>query len=310
MPCFNENDYILESINELKDFMKKNVINLLADKVVFCIIDDGSTDNTWEKLKNINNNEDDQFSYILTKLDNNYGHQSALLAGLNEIVESVDCAISIDADLEHDINIIPEFINKFNKKYEIVLGIRKNRKGDRLLKKISSNLFYFLAHISGSNLKKNHADYRLLSKNVIYKIIENKGRNLFLRGIVNNLNFRKTEVMFDVKVNKDRKSRYSIIKMINLAFDSLTLTGRTPLRIMSVIGFLMIIFSLLMIIYILFMKFTYQDVVPGWASSVLPIYLIGGINISAIALVGEYVGKIYDNIIEKPAFVIEEKIIK
>ena len=305
IPCYNESEIIESSLLKLKTFLSAKLSDRL-EKITFCIVDDGSTDDTWQKLVNIKNNETMNYDYSLIKFDSNYGHQNALYAGMSEINNKVDCIISIDADLEHDINVIPDFIKEFNKGNEIVLGIRKNRNGDRLFKRITSKLFYFLATLSGSNIESNHADYRLLSKKAIDKILDNKDKNILLRGQVSNLNLKKSHVLFQVFVDKNRKSRYSIIKMINLAFDSITLTGKLPLRLLSLIGLVVIIFSLLMIIYILFMKLTFQNVIPGWASTVLPIYLIGGLNILAISIIAEYMGRIYEILTDKKKYIIEE----
>jgi glycosyltransferase involved in cell wall biosynthesis len=308
VPCFNESNLIIDSIKTISSHLKNLILEKKLKAVKFCIVDDGSIDGTWDKLKDISNIEISNISYSAIKFSENFGHQNALIAGMNELYLKTDCIITIDADLEQDFKKITEFVNFYIEGYEIVIGIRNNRKGDRILKKFSSYFFYFISKISGSNIIKNHADYRLLSKKIIGLILKKNEKNMFLRGMISNLGFKKAFVNFDVIVNKERKSRYSFVKMINLAFDSITIIGRAPLRLLSILGSIITIFSIVMILYILAIKFTRSDIIPGWASSVLPIYLIGGLNIFAVGVIGEYIGKIYDQVSGKENYIIEDKI--
>jgi len=304
VPCYNEELVLPETISRLsiiiKDLIQKEIV---ADTSLICFIDDGSKDETWNKIKEYTKN-----NKLIRgiKLSRNFGHQNALLAGLVKLKDISDCVISIDADLQQDEHAIPEFIEAFNKGAEIVYGVRNNRKSDTIFKRISANAFYGFMSLMGVHITKNHADFRLLSKRAIIALEEYNEGNFFLRAIVPQLGFRQATVYFDIQNRKLGKSQYTLRKMIAFALDGITSFSITPLRFVTALGFLITFFSVLMASYILTMKIVFQTTVPGWASIVLPIYLLGGIQLLSIGIIGEYVGRVYLESKGRPRYIIED----
>ena len=302
MPCYNESELIESSVSRILTYL--NTLEYLSKDSFIMLVDDGSTDETWSIIERLSSQSD----FVKgVKLSSNKGHQNALLAGMEQVSDKCDCLISIDADLQQDERAIEKFIKKFSSGCEVVLGVRNDRKTDNFLKKISALGFYKFMNIMGAHTTKNHADYRLLSNRANNALLEFKEVNLFLRGLVGLIGFKTEYVYFDVSNRTAGESKYTLLKMIALAVDGITSFSVTPLRLISLTGFLLFLFSFIMSFYILIVSIFTDNVVPGWASTVLPIYFIGGVQILSIGVLGEYVGKIYQETKQRPRYLIERK---
>ena len=306
VPFYNEEEILRTSINafiqKLENLKSKD---LVSSDSFLVFIDDGSVDSSFEILHSFINTN----NIIALKLSKNVGHQNALLAGLEYVCDKCDCAISIDCDLEQDINKIDEFLYCFRNGCDIVFGVRNNRKSDGLFKKASAILFYTLMNIFGVKIIKNHADYRLLSAKALRFLSEFKEVNLFLRGIFLEMGLKSAIVYFDVKQRECGKSKYSLSKMLSLALNGITSFSTAPLRMIFILGFLIAICSGIFGIYGLAVAIFSDSVVPGWASIVIPVYFLGGIQILSLGIIGEYLGKIYKESKSRPRYFIDKVII-
>lgn len=303
VPCYNE-ELVLPKTHEklagqLSTLMKSAQI---GDKSFVCFIDDGSRDATWNHIADYAKSSKHVRGI---KLSRNFGHQNALLAGLMEVRKKADCVISIDADLQQDEHAISEFMSKYAEGVDIVYGVRGDRRSDGFFKRTSANIFYGLMAMMGVRLERNHADYRLMSKRAIDALSEYEEDNLFLRGIVPQIGFKQSVVYFDVRGRELGETKYTLKRMISFALNGITSFSITPLRIVTALGFLFTFFSAIMSGYILIMKLVYETAVPGWASVVLPIYLLGGIQLLSVGVIGEYVGRVYLESKRRPRYIIE-----
>ena len=303
VPCYNEQPVLPHSYERLVKQLRALIgQNSVSKDSFICFIDDGSRDNTWEQIDAYS--RESELVYGI-KLSRNFGHQNALLAGLIEVGAKADCVISIDADLQQDEHAMSEFLREYKEGSDIVFGVRGDRNTDSVFKRVSADCFYGLMSVMGVRLQRNHADYRLMSKRAIEALGEYDEDNLFLRGIVPQIGFKQSVVNFDVRGRKLGESKYTLPKMISFALNGITSFSITPLRIVTALGFIFTIFSVLMSVYILVMKLVYETAVPGWASAVLPIYLLGGIQLLSIGIIGEYVGRIYMESKRRPRYIIE-----
>lgn len=302
LPCYNEELVLNDSIEKLKilmcSLMEKNKISNKS-KIVF--VDDGSTDNTWTILSNACN-EDKLLGAI--SLAHNRGHQNALLAGMMTVKDKCDAVITLDADLQHDINVIPEFIDKYEQGYEIVYGVRKMRKGG-FFKKYTGSLFYDLMRAAGADVIKDHADYRLMSSKALNALSNYEEVNLFLRGIVSQMGFKNTVLEYDEKPRLAGESKYSLKKMLKLAMDGITSFSIRPLQMISMCGVVFLVISIVMLLYSL-ITYINGGAVSGWTSTVGALWLIGGAQLFALGIVGEYVGKIYMETKHRPRYEIDK----
>jgi polyisoprenyl-phosphate glycosyltransferase len=302
VPCYNEQEVLPETICTLHQLITELVQEKLVShqsKILF--VDDGSKDQTWnliykEGIKN-------EFVRGL-KLSRNVGHQNALLAGLFTAKEISDCVISIDADLQDDIQVVREFIKKFQEGNEIVYGVRKGRETDTFFKRSTAQGFYKLMKKMGVDLVYNHADFRLMSKRAIGELENFNEVNLFLRGIVPLLGFRTDVVYYDRLERQAGETKYPLKKMLAFAFDGITSFSVSPIRFVLIIGFVSFFMSLLFGGYFLTLKFL-GNTTTGWTSLITSIWLIGGLQLIAIGLIGEYVGKIYKEAKQRPKYIIE-----
>jgi len=307
IPCYNEEEIIQDSIKtilgELNLLINKDKIS--KDSYIF-LIDDGSSDKTWEIIKKINENNNKVKGL---KFTNNFGHQSALMAGIMHCKDESDASITIDADMQQEPNKIINFIENYCSGSDIVYGVRYDRKTDGKIKKITALFFYKLARFLGINIIPNHADYRLLSSRAANLLTQYQEPDLILRAICPRLGLKNSIVYFNVKPRSAGKSKYTFLRMLGLAVDSITSFTVVPLRMITALGALVIFFSILMGIYILYIALIIGDVVKGWTSTIFAIYFIGGIQILCIAIIGEYIGKIL--IIEKnrPRYHIDERLL-
>lgn len=306
LPCFNEEDVINDSsikVINILNMMKKDNLISLESKLLF--VDDGSNDDTWNLISKIKNGNS---SIKGLKLSRNYGHQNAILSGLLENVNYFDLFITIDADLQDDLNVIPKMIELYKKGNEIVYGVRKSREVDSYFKRKSANYFYKLQKMLGINIVENHADFRLISKKVLKELSKFKEVNLFLRAIFPIIGYKNDIVYYDRKIRSAGETKYPLSKMIKFAADGITSFSIKPLRLIFFLGLITFIFSLLITIWILFGSIFTENTIPGWASTTLPIYFLGGIQLLSLGVIGEYIGKIYFETKSRPRYTIEEEI--
>jgi glycosyltransferase involved in cell wall biosynthesis len=307
LPCYNEEEILLNTDEKigglLEGLIKEGVINN-ESKIVY--VDDGSSDNTWSLINKIIMKDRNRLGI---KLSRNFGHQSALLAGLFSIYQNVDCAITIDADLQDDISVICEMISQYKLGYEIIYGVRKRRNKDSWFKRLTAKGFYRLMKFMGVDIIDNHADFRLASRRVIEALFTFGEVNLFLRGIFPLIGFNSTLVYYDRLERTAGKTKYPLSKMLAFAFEGITSFSIKPLRVVTFIGFSIFFISIGLAFYSLFSYF-YLGAVPGWTSITLPIYFLSGIQILCIGIVGEYLGKIYKEVKSRPRFIIEKIVTK
>ncbi|WP_299095638.1 glycosyltransferase family 2 protein [uncultured Metabacillus sp.] len=302
VPCYNEEDVLAETIHQLNekiDYLIDEKLISAQSKILF--VDDGSKDRTWSIIykESLNN----QKVHGL-KLARNVGHQNALFAGLVTAKNTSDCVVSIDADLQDDVNSIREFILKYKEGFDIVYGVRKKRDTDGLFKRTTAESFYKLMQKMGVNLIYNHADYRLMSKRAIEELERFEEVNLFLRGIVPLIGFASTSVYYDRKERFAGDSKYPLKKMLSFAFEGITSFSVTPIRFVLLLGFLSFFTSLLFGSYFITLKFI-GETETGWTSLITSIWLIGGLQLIAIGLIGEYIGKIYKESKRRPKYSVD-----
>ncbi|MED4204700.1 glycosyltransferase [Neobacillus mesonae] len=302
VPCYNEEEILPETITCLQELLDElTAESLISDRSKILFVDDGSKDRTWEIIYK----EGLKNKYVKgLKLARNVGHQNALLAGLEAARDLSDCVVSIDADLQDDIRVIREFLLKFHDGCEIVYGVRKSRETDTFFKRSTAQSFYKLMKGLGVDLVYNHADFRLMSQRAIKELDRFKEVNLFLRGIVPLIGFRSDVVYYDRLERKAGETKYPFKKMMAFAFDGITSFSISPIRFVLVIGFVSFLMSLAFGSYFLALKFL-GATQTGWTSLITSIWLIGGLQLIAIGLIGEYVGKIYKEAKQRPKFIVD-----
>nr|WP_272495667.1 glycosyltransferase family 2 protein [Bacillus pinisoli] len=302
VPCYNEEEVLHDTITQLDQLLSGMIQEELlssTSKVLF--VDDGSKDQTWNMIFKASIRNPMMKGL---KLSRNVGHQNALLAGLFAAKNCSDCVISIDADLQDDIEVIREFIKKFQEGHEIVYGVRGKRDTDTWFKRSTAESFYKLMNRMGVHLVYNHADYRLLSKRAIEELENFSEVNLFLRGIVPLIGFQSTSVYYDRKERMAGETKYPLRKMLSFAFDGITSFSVTPIRMVLLLGITSFLVSMAFGIYFLSLKF-FGDTELGWTSLITSIWLIGGLQLIAVGLIGEYIGKIYKETKRRPKFIVD-----
>lgn len=305
VPCYNEEEVFQKTYKELKNVLLKLIDEgfiHLNSRILF--VDDGSKDSTWNQIEEAYRKD----LYIDgLKLSRNFGHQKALLAGLEEAAKHSDCVISIDADLQDDVGAIREFVLKYLEGYDIVYGVRKNRSVDTFFKRKTAELFYKGMEKLGLPLIFNHADYRLMSKKALEVLLQYKETHLFLRGIIALLGFKSTKVYYDRKERAAGVSKYPLRKMMGLALDGVTSFSIRPIRLITIVGFITFIVSILASVYVFIQKLS-ADPVSGWASIMISLWFIGGLVLMSLGLIGEYIGKIYEEVKMRPRYTVEERL--
>ncbi|MEN8078674.1 glycosyltransferase family 2 protein [Clostridioides difficile] len=302
VPCYNEEEVLSETASRLKEKMQGLIENkIISDKSKITFVDDGSRDKTWSIIEELNNT-DKIFSGV--KLSRNRGHQNALLAGLMTIKDHCDAAISLDADLQDDINVIDKFIEKFNDGCDVVYGVRSERKTDTIFKRTTAQGFYKVMKALGVDIVYNHADYRLMSKRALDSLEGFKEVNLFLRGIVPLIGYKSDVVLYERNERFAGESKYPLKKMLSFAFEGITSFSVKPIRLILVVGILMFLSSLLAILYFLIVWMAGKTV-QGWTTVVASIWMLGGIQLLCLGVIGEYIGKIYIESKERPKFIID-----
>lgn len=302
IPCYNEKEVLPETSRQLKEKM----FSLINDKKIspdsrIVFIDDGSKDNTWEIISSLHQS-DPIFQGI--KLSHNKGHQNALLAGLMTLKDRCDAVISLDADLQDDINAFDEMIDKFEDGCEIVYGVRSARKTDTFFKKTTAEGFYKLMNAMGVETVYNHADYRLMSRKALCGLAEFKEVNLFLRGIIPMIGYKSDSVYYERHERLAGESKYPLKKMLAFAMEGITSLSIKPIRLITELGVAIFGVSVIMLIYILVRHFM-GATIEGWSSIAVSVWAIGGLQLLAIGIIGEYLGKIYLETKQRPRFIIE-----
>lgn len=302
VPCYNEQEVLPETVKELGGVLEKLIKDgNVSPKSKILFVNDGSKDKTWELISKYTK----EYEYVTgIKFSRNYGHQNALLAGMSVAVEYSDMIITIDADLQDDINAIPEMVEKYNEGYDVVYGVRNSRETDTFFKRRTALAFYGLMGKLGVKLVPDSADYRLLSKRATESLLDFKERNLFLRGMVPLVGYDSAKVYYARKERFAGKSKYPLSKMLHFALDGITSFSIAPIHLILYLGVLTVIFSIIMMIYTLVEKIN-GHIVSGWASLMISIWFLGGVQLISISIIGEYVGKIFSEVKHRPRFVIE-----
>lgn len=307
VPCYNEEEVLKIASSALRGVLE-DLINKgkISDDSFILFVNDGSVDRTWELI------EEEHAAYPTrvcgVKLAGNVGHQFALTAGLITAKDISDVTVSIDADLQDDVAVIEEMIDKFHEGYDIVYGVRKERKTDTFFKRTTAQAFYRLMSLMGVKTIYNHADFRLMSKRAVEEFSKYKETNLFLRGMIPLIGYRTDSVYYDRKERVAGESKYPMKKMFALAFNGISSFSIKPIGLIMGAGIFIIILSILAAVYALVSYFT-GHVVQGWTSLILSIWFLGGMQLIAIGLVGQYIGKIYIEVKNRPRYNIEKILI-
>ncbi len=304
VPSYNEAEVLPKSIPEiisvLRDLKSKGLVS--QDSYVL-IVDDGSTDGTWEVVKSLSEKYGEEVRAF--RLSRNFGHQSALLCGLLE--GDYHIAITIDADLQDPPEVMEEMVKRYHEGFKVVYGVRKDRSVDSAFKRATAGAFYKFMRSVGVKLIENHADYRLISREVRDVLAGMEEVNLFLRGLIPYVGFKSTEVYYERAKRVAGETKYPLRKMLSFAWEGITSFSTLPLRIITIVGFLIFVASLLMSVWAVFVKLSGRSI-AGWLSVVLPMYMIGGLNLFFIGIIGEYVGKIYMETKRRPRYIVEERL--
>jgi polyisoprenyl-phosphate glycosyltransferase len=301
VPCYNEEEVLPETTRRLTALLGRLVAAGKANpesRIVY--VDDGSHDGTWQSIERLSS-ADPRISGI--KLARNVGHQRALLAGL--LTARGDALISIDADLQDDVDAIEQMLDAYHAGDEIVYGVRRQRDMDTIFKRMTAHVFYRTMRLLGTEIVEDHADFRLMGRRAIEALREFREVNLFLRGIVPLIGYPSSEVRYARTERFAGQSKYPLNKMLGLALDGLTSLSSLPLRIITFVGMGVFLITVVLGLWTLGAALLTDSTVPGWASTVLPIYFIGGVQILCIGILGEYAGKIYREVKQRQRFIIE-----
>ncbi len=305
IPCYNEEEVLPETVKQLTAKLHSLIESGLANessRMVF--VDDGSKDKTWELISQFS----EENVYVTgVKLAHNRGHQNALLCGLNEALNNdCDCAISLDADLQDDIGVLDQFIEKYNEGCEVVYGVRNSRKKDTFFKRTTAQGYYKFMKMLGVDIVYNHADYRLMGSKALAALNDYSEVNLFLRGIVPLIGFRSDYVYYERHERFAGESKYPLKKMIAFAVDGITSFSVKPLKIISNLGIIISFLSLAGLIYALIAYFC-GITVSGWTTTICSIWLLGGLQMLCLGVVGTYIGKIYNEVKRRPRYLAEKR---
>ena len=303
VPCYNEEEVLHETSKRLEKKLNQLIgQNQISKNSKVLFVDDGSKDKTWQIITELHE-QNQIFSGL--KLSCNKGHQNALLAGLMTAKDLSDVTISLDADLQDDIEVIDQFIEKYKQGCDIVYGVRSARDTDTFFKKTTARGFYKLMEIMGVSIQKDHADYRLMSKRALQGLEQFDEVNLFLRGIVKLIGYKSDVVYYKRSSRFAGKSKYPLKKMLNFACDGITSFSVKPIRLVTALGFIIFVVSLIMLIYFFIIKLLGRTE-TGWTSLVGSIWLLSGIQLLSLGIIGEYIGKIYKEVKSRPRYIIEQ----
>ncbi len=301
VPCYNEEEIIAETAGILADKLESwKQEGLISPESFCCFVDDGSQDRTWELL------EAAEGDFACLKLTHNVGHQSALFAGLKYLAGKVDCCISLDCDLQDDVDAIPEMLKLYGQGKDIVYGVRSARDVDPFHKRHIASWYYRLAHRLGIAGIPNHADFRLMSRRALMIIQQFQEGSIYLRGLIPLLNLPSSKVHYTRKRRLGGTSKYTLGKLVKLALDGITSFSVAPLRLISLLGFAIFLISLLLGIRHIVNHYFYGQAVPGWASLIVSVYFLGGLIMLSLGVIGEYLAKIFIESKKRPVYVVEE----
>ncbi|MCI6652689.1 MAG: glycosyltransferase family 2 protein [Ruminococcus sp.] len=305
VPCYNEEEVLFDTTEKLtKKYDQLILEGKITDDSKIVYIDDGSKDRTWEIISGLYKTN----KYVNgIKMSRNRGHQNALLGGLMTIKDDCDCVISIDADLQDDINAFDKMLEDFENGSEIVYGVRSKRATDTAFKRMTAQGFYKILSALGAEVVYNHADFRLMSRRALNALAEFKEVNLFLRGLVPLVGYKSSVVEYERSERLAGESKYPLKKMLGLAWDGVTSLSMKPIRMITALGVIVFCISIIMLIYS-FVMWVIGNTVSGWTSMTVSIWAIGGLQILAIGVVGEYIGKIYMETKNRPRFIVEEQL--
>lgn len=302
IPCFNEAEVLPETASRMRALLGRlqEEGKIGRDSYVL-LVDDGSRDDTWARIEKLHG-AGGLFRGL--RLSRNFGHQNALLAGILHATDA-EAVVSIDADLQDDPEALVAMLEKYSAGYDVVYGVRNSRRSDSWLKRNTALLFYRFFSGLGVESVPNHADYRLMSRRVLDAFGDFNEVNLYLRGLMPLVGFRQTTVSYDRSARFAGESKYSFRKMCSFAWDGITSLSVRPLHFVTLTGFLVFIISLCLTAYAI-VSYVFFDTEHGWASTVIPLYFLGGVQLLCIGVIGEYVGKIYKEVKQRPRFIVEE----
>lgn len=304
VPCYNEEEVLPQSAEILREKWQRLMTEgKISPESRIALVDDGSKDQTWPIIGELCAPADSLFCAV--KLSHNRGHQNALLAGLETCMDRCDAIVSLDADLQDDIDVIDQFVEQYEAGCDIVYGVRSDRSSDGFAKRFTAQSYYKLLKLLGVDILYNHADYRLMSRRALHALAEYRESNLFLRGIIPELGFPSGVVTYARKERQAGESKYTLTKMMKLAFDGITSFSVRPIRLLSALGVATLLVAVVMAIYTLVRHFT-GNTVSGWASLMISIWFLGGLNLLALGVVGEYIGKIYGEVKARPRYIVEQ----
>ncbi|MBE6671119.1 MAG: glycosyltransferase family 2 protein [Ruminococcaceae bacterium] len=304
IPCYNEEAVLpITAPLFLQQLQKMQSMDLVSDESKIMFVNDGSKDNTWNIIRSLS---EDNNSYIGISQSRNRGHQNAVLAGLMESMNKCDITISIDCDGQDDLGAMENMVKEYLSGSEVVYGVRSSRKTDTFFKKTTAEGFYKLLNLMGAEVVFNHADYRLISAKVLKEFANFKEVNLFLRGMIPLVGFKSSSVYYERKERMAGESHYPLSKMLALAFDGITSLSIKPLRMISAMGIIISIISFIGVIWAVISNLM-GNAIAGWASTVAIICFMGGIQLVCLGVIGEYIGKIYLEVKNRPRYIISEK---
>lgn len=303
IPCYNEEAVLPETSKQLSEKIN-SLINSgkISPESRIVFVDDGSKDKTWEIISELHERNR---IFQGVKLSCNKGHQNALLAGLMTVKDCCDMTISLDADLQDDINAIDQMIDKYYEGCDVVYGVRNARDTDTFFKKFTAEGFYKLMKAMGSDIVFNHADYRLMSRRALDGLKSFKEVNLFLRGVVPMIGYKSDKVYYARKERFAGESKYPLKKMLAFAWEGVTSLSTKPIKMITFLGGAIFLMSIIMLIYSFVRHFTGETEI-GWTSTIVSIWALGGLQLLAIGIIGEYIGKVYLETKERPQFIVEE----
>lgn len=307
IPCYNEQEVLRETARHLEEKLGRMIgAGLVSEESKVVFVNDGSKDQTWELIEELHR-ENPMFTGI--SLAHNRGHQTALLAGLLTAKDYADIVISMDADLQDDIEVLDQMVEEYKKGNEIVYGVRSSRKKDTFFKRFTAESFYHIMNFMGVEIVFNHADYRLTSRKVLENLKDYREVNLFLRGIFPSIGYRHTTVLYERKERFAGESKYPLKKMLAFAWEGITSFTVSPLKMIAGLGIVISLVSLCALIWSLVVKFAGYTV-PGWTSILCSIWLLGGLQLFCLGIIGAYIGKIYEEVKQRPRFILERNLLE
>lgn len=303
VPCYFEEEVLPETTRQLLKILEILISDHKIDETsVILFVNDGSTDATWPIIEKLSKENQHVKGINLSK---NFGHQAAVLAGLTVASKDSDMIISIDADLQDDVNAIKQMVDEYSKGFDVVYGVRDNRDTDTFFKKTTAKVFYKMMTLFGAKTVENHADFRLMSQRAVEKLLDFPEENIFLRGMVTLVGYPSTSVYYKRNERFAGESKYPFKKMLSFAFDGITSFSNAPLKWIMGLGIVTTLFAICFVLYAVIQHFR-GDSTEGWSSIVGSIWLLGGVQLISIAMIGQYIGKIFTEVKKRPRFIIQD----